>query len=205
MFFETSKKKMYVTSVPCPAMYYTDMIYRSNDRDMPKHKRNCTEKGRLTYVTNSSENNLCLCEVDFSFQSKERYCDPSIENCTCRRNTPDSKNKGTLNNWSLKLNQMTRNMSEISRRGLLFGQNIKFVSCVSFSPIYTCIFKSSGKFSKLWLAPLKFKLKLKLSFYLRCNFFSYVVPPVSRQHFRSLTLNGCCICGRNCFLLIVIM
>lgn len=93
VFFETSKKKMYVTSVPCPAMYYTDVIYRSNDRGMPKHKRNCTEKGRLTYVTNSSENNLCLCEVNFSFQSKERYCDPSIENCTCRWNTPDSKNK----------------------------------------------------------------------------------------------------------------
>ncbi|CAC5382877.1 unnamed protein product [Mytilus coruscus] len=87
------EKKMQVTSVPCPAMYYTDTTYRSNQIDMPKHKRNCTEKGQLTYVTNSKENNLCFCEVNFSLQSIETYCDPSFENCTCQRNTSHDKNR----------------------------------------------------------------------------------------------------------------
>lgn len=89
--------KRNITSVPCPAMYYTDTIYRSNQIDIPKLKRNCTEEGQLTYITKSTLNNLCYCGEDyledFPLPKKDRYCDPTSNNCSCHRKTTDDINK----------------------------------------------------------------------------------------------------------------
>lgn len=81
------KVEKIITSVPCPPIYYTDKIYRSNNMEVPKLKQNCTEEGQLTLLTNSTLNNLCYCVEDYSFQRNDTYCDPTIRNCTCHRNT----------------------------------------------------------------------------------------------------------------------
>ncbi|VDI50580.1 Hypothetical predicted protein [Mytilus galloprovincialis] len=86
------KVDMIITSVPCPPFYYTSNVYRSNDIEVPKLKLNCTEEGQLTHFTNSTVNNLCYCVEDYSFQRNETYCDPTVDNCTCHRNTTDVMN-----------------------------------------------------------------------------------------------------------------
>ncbi|XP_063425939.1 uncharacterized protein LOC134709722 [Mytilus trossulus] len=81
------KVERLITSVPCPPIYYTDEIYRSNQKAVPKLKQNCTEEGQQTLFTNSTVNNQCYCVEDYSFQSNDTYCDPTFRNCTCHRNT----------------------------------------------------------------------------------------------------------------------
>lgn len=84
-------------------MYYTDTIYRSNQKDIPKLKRICLEEGQLTYITNSTLNNLCYCGKDYladlPLPKNEPYCDPisSFRNCSCHRKTTDDIHKGTYN------------------------------------------------------------------------------------------------------------
>lgn len=84
-------------------MYYTDTIYRSNQKDIPKLKRICLGEGQLTYLTNSTLNNLCYCGKDYladlPLQKNEPYCDPisSLRNCSCHRKTTDDIHKGTYN------------------------------------------------------------------------------------------------------------
>ncbi|XP_071160001.1 uncharacterized protein [Mytilus edulis] len=89
--------KWNITSVPCPDMYYTDVIYRSNEIDIPKLKRICIGEGQLTYITSSTLDNLCYCGKDYladlPLQKNETYCDPTLRNCSCHRKTTNNISK----------------------------------------------------------------------------------------------------------------